>query len=72
MRVREGSYMALYRYFTTKADTLLSDSRGPLAMQVPSTRITSANEEARPSWKPRTICEKRHEVYPTAEAEIGK
>ncbi len=39
--------MALYSYFSTKADTLLSDPWGPLAKQVPSTTITSANEEAR-------------------------
>ncbi len=28
--------MALFRYFTTNADTMLPDPRGPLAKQIPS------------------------------------
>ncbi len=42
--------MALYHYFSTIADTLLPDLRGSLAKQVPSTRITSTNDEV--SWIP--------------------
>ncbi len=41
-------YMALYRCFSTKADMLVPDPRGPLTKQVQSTRITLANEEMRP------------------------
>ncbi len=38
--------MALYLYFSTKADIVAAGSSGPLTKQVPLTRITSANEEA--------------------------
>ncbi len=48
-RSSEGSsrIMALFRYFTMNADTMLADPRGPLAKQIPSTSITSANGEVR-------------------------
>ncbi len=47
----------MFRYFTTNADTMLPDPRGPLAKQIPSTSITSANGEVRQLLQAQQVAE---------------